>query len=166
MHDGYNCKNNNCRHCEGLFHVIASPKKEAIRLTWITGDQMPSQMTLWVQILQALLTPVVAGLAVVIAWAQWRVVRRREVMELFERRVAIYEALRKVIGQVIPTGKVTDKDLHDFVVATDRTRFLFGDDVVKYVDGLYKTPGSRGHHGHGSRLRGISEGRHIKNRVI
>jgi hypothetical protein len=100
-------------------------------------DQMPSQMPLWVQILQALLTPVVAGLAVVIAWAQWRVVRRREVMELFERRVAIYEALRKVIGQVIPTGKVTDKDLHDFVVATDRTRFLFGDDVVKYVDGLY-----------------------------
>ena len=102
------------------------------QLTGATKDG--GDLPLWIKILTAMLAPAIACLAAVIAWAQWRVVRRREIMELFERRIAIYEALRNVVGGIVPTGKVTDTDLHDFVVAGDRARFLFGDDIVKFVD--------------------------------
>jgi endonuclease YncB( thermonuclease family) len=48
-----------------------------------SGDVLPH----WVRLLTALLTPAIALLAVVIGWAQWRTTKRREVMELFERRM-------------------------------------------------------------------------------
>ena len=93
---------------------------------------------LWTRVLAALLTPAVAILALVIAWAQWRAVRRREVMELFERRLSIYEALRHVMGQIIRHGTVTDQNLYDFLAGTDRARFLFGQDVMDYIERLYR----------------------------
>ena len=90
----------------------------------------------WVQLLSALLTPAIALLAAVIAWAQWRAVRRREGMELFERRMATYDALRRVLANVVQHGSVTDAEFGAFQAASDRVRFLFGPEVLVYLDGL------------------------------
>lgn len=97
-----------------------------------------SPLPLWIQILQALLTPAVAFLAVAVAWAQWRAVRQREVMELFERRMALYEAFRQVVARITTHGRVTDKDLYEFSVGREKARFLFGDEVYNYINGLQK----------------------------
>jgi uncharacterized protein YbjT (DUF2867 family) len=104
----------------------------------VVAPNASDDMSSWTRLLAALLTPAIAILALVIAWAQWRLVRRREVIELFERRLSIYDAIRRVIGQIIPSGTVTDRNLHDFIAGSDRARFLFGQDVIEYLERFYR----------------------------
>ena len=63
---------------------------------------MASQLPMWVQYLQALSTPAIALLALVIGVAQWRTSHQRAVLDLFERRMAIFDAISGVIGGVAP----------------------------------------------------------------
>jgi hypothetical protein len=93
-----------------------------------TDDDLP-----WLlRVLSALLTPAIAALAAVIAWAQWRAVRRREVMELFDRRLEIYEGISKVISEVVSSGTVLNETALAFARATSKIDLFFwarGEDI-------------------------------------
>jgi len=51
----------------------------------------------WIDYLQAALTPSVALIAVYIGWQQWRTARDKLNLDLFAKRLAIYEALQELL---------------------------------------------------------------------
>lgn len=94
------------------------------------SDDLPA----WVRYLTALSTPAIGLLAAVIAIGQWRVVRRREVMELFDRRMEVYAGISRVIGEVVGSGSVTNQTASAFGRATSNVDLLFGGEVKAYLD--------------------------------
>ena len=97
---------------------------------------MQSQLPVWVQYLQALTVPAIAALGLLIAVLQWVTAHQKVVLDLFERRMTIFEELRKALAPVVTHGKVTDDDAANFWRARDRARFLFGPEVTNYLDQL------------------------------
>jgi hypothetical protein len=95
-----------------------------------------SQVPLWIQISQALAVPVIALVGAVIAGAQWYTAHRKTVMDVFDRRLEIYNAMRDVVSKVMQRGSCDDQLLFDFDKATDRVPFLFGKAVNAYVGRL------------------------------
>ena len=91
---------------------------------------MSNELPLWISILQALSVPVIAALAAIIGFRQWRTAHQKLGVDLFEKRWETYVGIRKVISKVARHGTATDEDFWDYVRATDRADFLFGDDVT------------------------------------
>jgi hypothetical protein len=95
----------------------------------------------WIQILQALLTPAIATMAVLIGVFQWRTAQQKVVLDLFDRRLAKYTALREVIAKVMTSGSATDENSFQFVRALDGVEFLFGDDIEQPLKEMNKAIG-------------------------
>jgi hypothetical protein len=68
-----------------------------------------------------------------IAERNWQTSNERIVLELFERRLAIYEEIREAIGEVVRSGVAADAELEGFDKATDRVPYFFGVDVQAYL---------------------------------
>ena len=96
---------------------------------------------MWVQIFQAMLTPVVAALALLIGFLQWRTSHQRAALDLFERRMAIFDAISCIISGIVGSGVTTAQDASAFTRARQRVDLLFGPEVPAYLDKLMQ------HHG-------------------
>jgi hypothetical protein len=99
---------------------------------------MTSTLPNWVLYLQALLTPAIALLAVVIGYVQWRTAHQRAVLDAFEKRFEIYQSARAAITEVITKGTVQPHTHIDFLRATDKAQFLFGPEVTSYFNSVYR----------------------------
>jgi hypothetical protein len=76
---------------------------------------------------------------VVIAGFQWHTARQRVLLDLFERRMAIFDGIRKVVSEVVNGGAVRTQDVVAFSRAMDRVDLLFGPEVKAYLDELHQT---------------------------
>ena len=82
----------------------------------------------------AALTPlVVAVIAGWIAYRQMQVARDKLKLDLFDRRMAVYEAVRDANGAAVTSAKLTQQQEIDFLKGAKSARWLFGDDVEEYV---------------------------------
>ncbi len=90
-----------------------------------------------IQILAALLTPTVALFACIIAYRQWRTEQNKLKLALFEKRVAVYDAARRFIGQIITSGRVEDNWMHEFLERIIVAEWLLNEDVAKYLNKIY-----------------------------
>lgn len=95
-------------------------------------------------------TPIVAGAAVAIAWRQsgiakqqaeiareqGRVNERKVEVDLYDRRLKVYEEVRRVLGVAMRKGDVPVEDFVQFSAGIADADFLFGDDVVEYLQVL------------------------------
>jgi hypothetical protein len=86
--------------------------------------------------LQTLATLAIAVFAAVIAFAQWYTAHQRAVLELFERRMTAYSAIREAIAAVMTKGTVTDENFIAYMRAIDQADYLFGEDVKNYLNDL------------------------------
>jgi hypothetical protein len=93
-------------------------------------DQLP----LWAQWANFIATVSIAGFAGLIGYRQWRTAHEQVVLDLFERRMAVYDAAREVVSEVLRDGSANSGSFFKYVRATDRLAMMFGDDVVKYSD--------------------------------
>ncbi len=93
--------------------------------------------TSMLELLTALLTPLIAAIAVYIAYQQWQTNRRRLDVDLYDRRLRIYETVTKYISAVLTTLHPTLEDLLEFRRSTAEADFLFGSDIRKYLDDLF-----------------------------
>ena len=64
----------------------------------------------------------------------WQTANERVVLELFEKRLAIFEGIRAIIGKVLQSGKCGDELYFDFNKATDRAPYYFGPEVSEYLE--------------------------------
>ncbi|MER8556514.1 hypothetical protein NKH37_30885 [Mesorhizobium sp. M1217] len=92
----------------------------------------------WAQILQALLTPVIALAVGFIAYRQWRTAHSRLVLDLFEKRLAVYEQTRKAVSFVNTHGRTSREAEFDLLGAMNSAEFLFGQDVRDYLDKMWE----------------------------
>jgi hypothetical protein len=77
-----------------------------------------------VAVFQALLTPTIAFLAVVVAVAQYQLAKAKFRHELYERRSAVYKAAMKFIAQA-SGGNAKLDELQTFLRDTSEAAFLF-----------------------------------------
>ena len=90
-------------------------------------------MPAWILYLQALLTPAIALLAVTIGVLQWRTAHQRVVLDLFDRRMEVFNSLVETIMEVVREGRAGFEDVVAFSRATNRSYFLFGDEITSFL---------------------------------
>ncbi len=98
----------------------------------------PSTTPSWSLILQALLTPVIGILAVIIAWQQWRTAHNKFRLDYFQHRYPIYKAMMILAVGISERGTVDDDELQAFAKNTRGIDFFFNEEINKYGRELYK----------------------------
>jgi len=88
--------------------------------------------------LQWIIAAITAGFVALVGYLQWRTAQNKAVLDLFERRREIYNAVRKAVAQIVTnsTGFDQSKEI-EFIDAMERAYFFFGDDVQMYLKGLW-----------------------------
>jgi hypothetical protein len=90
-----------------------------------------------VRVFSALLTPLIAIIAVYIALQQYKVNKGQFKLALRDRRKDVFEATIELIVAVLKTAKVEHADLTKFLVGTSERDFLFGSDINAYLNNVY-----------------------------
>ena len=91
-----------------------------------------------IKIFSGLLTPVIAIVAVYIAWQQWQTNRQKLILDRYDRRLRIYEEVRKILSIIERDSKASTDDLLKFRTSVAEADFLFGPEVMAYIDAVYK----------------------------
>ena len=81
----------------------------------------------------SILTLCVLAAGVCIAYLQWRTNHQRVVLDLFDRRLHVFEDFESAVKNVFSTTLVTNETWALLLSAKARARFLFGDDVNNYI---------------------------------
>ncbi len=91
-----------------------------------------------IRLFSALLTPLIAIVATYIAWQQWKTNRQKLALDLYERRLHIYQEVRKTLGLVMRDGSISLQILLEFYSSVSEAHFLFGPEIAEYIDEIYK----------------------------
>jgi hypothetical protein len=81
---------------------------------------------------------IVSLVVAVVQYAQWRTANQKVVIDLYDRRLKVYEQLGKAIGPVVREGEVSEAAFNEFMIGQADATFLFGDDVLEYLKSLRK----------------------------
>jgi hypothetical protein len=88
----------------------------------------------WMLVLQALAVPAIGLLAAVIGYFQWKTAQQKVLLDLFDRRMATYTALREIVAMVMASSSAATPDnSFKFLEALDRAEFLFGAKVIEHL---------------------------------
>jgi hypothetical protein len=98
-----------------------------------------------------LLTLVLACLGVYIAYQQYQVNLRKFNLDLFEKRYAIFDALKKVMYQVTREAAIENIHINEYKTNISDARFLFNSDVTDYLQEVLNKSAEL--HMHQARLR-------------
>lgn len=90
-------------------------------------------------VIQWIVASAIAAFAAIIAYFQWRTAHQRVVLDLFDRRLEVYNQLRSAVASIVTSGKVSPEVEQGIGRAIESARFYFGDEVVTYLDALYKS---------------------------
>lgn len=96
-----------------------------------------SAVPVWIQVLQALLTPAIAVGVATIAFLQWRTAHQKVVLDLFDRRLNVYSKARRALSAISGSGRVTDESDRLLLEAENEAAFLFGKDIKEYFRELW-----------------------------
>jgi len=91
-------------------------------------------LPIWLQWPQFIATIGIAFFAANITYRQWRTAHERVVLDLFEKRMTVYENVRAVIAEITREGTADGRTLLRYVQAADRLGLLFGIEVLSYSD--------------------------------
>ena len=72
----------------------------------------------WVQTLQALAVPMIAAVGAWIAIQQMRIARIKLQHDLYDRRYAVFQAVRRFLDEAVANSLVSSDTLRTFVVGT------------------------------------------------
>ena len=89
------------------------------------------------RIFQGLLTPVIGGVAVYIAWQQYQSNRAKLQLDRYDSRLRICQELVDLLRVVMRDANVSMEDLVKFVRGTAEADFLFGDGITTYLRQVY-----------------------------
>lgn len=82
-------------------------------------------------------TTIISGLVLVVAFMQWRTAHQKVMLDLFDRRLAVYSTIRKALSGVNTSGLVTDDTQRLLLEAENQAAFLFGTDIQNYIQELW-----------------------------
>jgi hypothetical protein len=90
-------------------------------------------MPFWVQVLQALAVPVIAAVGAWVALQQMHIARVKLQHDLYERRYAVFEAVRRFLDEAVSHKIVSRETYRSFALCTADAPFLFDDRLAAYL---------------------------------
>lgn len=93
--------------------------------------------TSWITISTALLTPLIALLAVYIAWAQAHTARQKLKLDLYDRRLIVFETAKKfLISSMARTGSTTEIFMAqlEYQKGVAGAKWLFNEEIEDYLN--------------------------------
>jgi hypothetical protein len=91
------------------------------------------------QTLQALTLLAIAILGLCIAWGQWVTARTKLILDLYDKRRAVYSKFHGPIGQAMREGASDFANYREYIVVLDEAHFLFGRDVQDFIEDMRET---------------------------
>jgi hypothetical protein len=91
-----------------------------------------------IQLSSGLLTPLIAIVAVYIAWQQSKTAKQKLTLDTYDRNLRIYEEVKKFLLIIIRDGDVDFDEAIKFRSSVSEADFLFGAEIVQYIDEIYK----------------------------
>ena len=107
-------------------------------ITRIVIESLPTVNAPWTETLTALLTPIIAMIAVYIAFQQHKLNEQRLRHEVYERRLKVYKAVQKHLSSILGAGKTTYPLCAEFYSEAAEASFLFDNSVQEKIDEIYK----------------------------
>lgn len=89
----------------------------------------------WTAYVTALVLPTIALIAAWIAFRQSQIARNKLKLDLFDRRMAVYQTVRDTLAIAVTNGKLAQEDEVKYLVGIRPAQWLFGSEVLKYLDG-------------------------------
>jgi len=90
-----------------------------------------------IEIFRALLTPVIAIVATYIALQQWKTNKQKLDLDRYDRRLRVYEEVKKILSIIVRDAKASSDDLLRFRTSVSEADFLFGPKIPQYIDEIY-----------------------------
>ncbi len=90
-----------------------------------------------VDILSSLLTPLIALLALYIAFQQYQINRRRLKFDTYERKLAMYKIVNQYFLEIQRDGHTNFVRCSDFYSSVSEVFFLFSESIQKAIDEVY-----------------------------
>ena len=97
----------------------------------------PAAIYSFIQIFQGMLTPVIAVVAVYIAYQQWKVNKRKYDLDRYERRLRIYQCVVGMLRLIMRDAKPEIPDILKFGSDTAEADFLFPEEISTYINEIY-----------------------------
>jgi hypothetical protein len=69
-----------------------------------------------------------------VAKRTWRTQNERIVLDLFERRISIFEDIRKVVAEALRTGQPDDALYFEYCKAVELVPYYFGPEIEEYLE--------------------------------
>lgn len=88
--------------------------------------------------MNGLATSIISCLVLVVAYMQWRTNHQKVVLDLFEKRLQVYSAVKQSVGEYLNTSEGNDNAVTQFKMEELRNsaRFLFGREVSDHIRNL------------------------------
>jgi len=86
----------------------------------------------------ALLTPVLAVVGTFVVVNQYRLQRWRWKLDLYDKRYPVFISTMEYISSIVQNHNVTNDLLFKFLRDSKDKEFLFGEDIKKHLENLYK----------------------------
>lgn len=90
-------------------------------------------LPLWVQALQALAVPVIAAVGAWVAVQQMVIARVKLQHDLYDRRYAVFDAVRTFLNEAVRNQVVSQETCRTFALKTADAEFLFDDGLAAYL---------------------------------
>ncbi len=91
-----------------------------------------------VEVSKGLLTPLIALIALYIAYQQYKVNSMRLKHDQDERRIVLFRKINEFMRTIISRGKIDRRQAIEFTNNTVEVDFLFGKDISRFIDELTK----------------------------
>jgi len=79
---------------------------------------------------KAFLTPLIAIITAYIAYQQWKTNQLKLHLDRYDRRLKVYEEVRKILSIIVRDAKANFVDLLEFRRAVSEADFLFGPEFL------------------------------------
>jgi hypothetical protein len=90
------------------------------------------------QSIQWIIAAITVIFVATVAFLQWHTAQQKAVLDLFDRRHAIYDIVRNAVSTMASNSTAFDQGREiEFMQAMERAYFFFGDDVVAYLERLW-----------------------------
>ncbi len=104
----------------------------------IAVDSFPLSDGTWIDILSALLVPLIAILSAYIAYQQYRINLQRLRHETYERRLSIYRCVQVYLSEILKNSETTETKALKFYSDVAEVGFLFDNSIQNKIDEIYK----------------------------
>ena len=91
-----------------------------------------------IEILQALLTPVIAIATTCIAYQQYRIRRDEKSLAMYDRRLSLFKAAISIVDRIRAGDTLVTDDAFSWASSVAEAEFLFGPEVQAVLDPLFE----------------------------